>query len=192
MRTLKWLLLVVLLALLAAFTAVWTGMYDVAADVPHRESTRAVLEYARERSIARRAVELTVPRLDDPALIATGAEHYAAMCTGCHLAPGLPETELRQGLNPQPPDLTRAGVARDPQRSFWIIKHGLKMTGMPAWGATHDDASIWGLVAFVQQLPELSPQAYAELTGPPSAGPGEETSPAPHDHDSHDHSTHRH
>jgi hypothetical protein len=92
-----------------------------------------------------------------------GAEHYAEMCTGCHLAPGMKDTEIRAGLYPRPPNLVEHGAHRKPAEMFWIIKHGLKMTGMPAWGVTHDDQGIWGIVAFLQKLPDLSPQQYEEL-----------------------------
>ncbi len=65
-------------------------------------------------------------------------------------------------MYPQPPDLSK--VKRDPAQTFWIIKHGIKMSGMPAWGATHDDARIWAMVAFLQQLPRLTPEQYQILT----------------------------
>jgi mono/diheme cytochrome c family protein len=189
MRTFIWLMALVLLVALVGLTLVWNGSYDVGADSPHRGYTRALLEYARERSIDRRSRGIDVPQLDDPALIAAGAEHYAAMCTGCHLAPGVTGSELREGLNPMPPDLTQQRAARDPGRTFWIVKHGVKMTGMPAWGVTHDDASLWGIVAFVEQLPQMTPDRYAQLTAPPAGEPaagGAERPPA------HDHSTHKH
>jgi hypothetical protein len=127
-----------------------------------------VLATVRERSIAVRAADLTVPNLADPALIGLGAEHYAAMCTGCHLAPGTGDNEMRQGLYPKPPNLTEPRD-RSPAQSFWIIKHGLKMSGMPAWGVSHDDESLWGLVAFLQQLPALDAAGYAALTAAPGA-----------------------
>jgi mono/diheme cytochrome c family protein len=84
------------------------------------------------------------------------------MCTGCHLAPGLPENEMRPGLNPKPPLLAH-GAPGDPAEEFWIVKHGIKMTAMPAWGRTHSDAEMWNIVAFLQLLPKLSPQQYRAL-----------------------------
>jgi hypothetical protein len=54
---------------------------------------------------------------------------------------------------------------RSPAEQFWIIKHGLKMTGMPAWGRTHDDESLWAIVAFLRQLPNLNVDQYRALTG---------------------------
>jgi hypothetical protein len=100
-----------------------------------------------------------------------------------HRAAGVGDNEMRQGLNPKPPSLT---VRRDrsPAQSFWIIKHGLKMSGMPAWGVTHHDEAIWGQVAFVQQLPTMDAATYAALT----ADAGE----TDHDHDEHELAEHEH
>jgi hypothetical protein len=84
------------------------------------------------------------------------------MCVDCHLAPGAKQSDIREGLYPQPPDLTEHADA-SPAEMFWVIKHGIKMSAMPAWGKTHDDGSIWGLVAFVQKLPELTPDQYRGL-----------------------------
>jgi len=83
------------------------------------------------------------------------------MCTGCHLAPGMGDSEIRPGLYPQPPNLSQEPV--DPSEAFWVIKHGIKMSAMPAWGRTHDDATIWDMVAFVQQLPHLTPAQYRDI-----------------------------
>jgi mono/diheme cytochrome c family protein len=124
------------------------------------------MQLVRDRSIAVRIKDVQVPPLDDPELVADGAEHYAAMCVDCHLAPGDEQSEMREGLYPQPPDLTKhvdAGAAE----KFWIIKHGIKMSAMPAWGKTHDDRSIWSLVAFLQRLPELTPEQYRGLVDTP-------------------------
>ena len=146
----------------SAFAFVYAGIYDVAADAPHAAITNMLMETVRSRSIATRAKDIQPPPLDDAKMIATGAEHYAAMCSGCHLAPDEKESEIRTGLYPKPPDLTKH-VHASPAEAFWVIKHGIKMSGMPAWGKTHDDASIWGLVAFLQKLPGLSPAQYLAL-----------------------------
>jgi len=133
-----------IVAIIAYFVVAFTGTYQVGADVPHWGITRHAIDFLRDHTTERRAAEIKPPPLDDPALVKLGAEHYAEMCTGCHLAPGMGHSELRDGLYPQPPDLTR--FAPDPAEAFWIIKHGLKMTAMPAWGATHDDHTIWAMV----------------------------------------------
>ena len=152
------LLLIVLAALAAAL-----GAFDVAADRPDGALTRHFMAFARERSIDAHAEGIEVPKLDTPERIAEGAEHYSAMCIGCHLAPGMAENEMRPGLNPKPP-LLASRPAEDPAEQFWIVKHGIKMTGMPAWGPTHSDEEIWNIVAFLQKLPKLTSPQYRVLT----------------------------
>jgi mono/diheme cytochrome c family protein len=157
--------------------AVASGLYDIGADVPHTKLVTLLLEQLRDRSTKVHSRDIAVPNLDDPTMIAEGAEHYAAMCTGCHLAPGVTESEIRPGLYPEPPNLAVDGID-DPKEAFWIIKHGIKMSGMPAWGRTHDDGAIWNIVAFVSKMPSMTPAAYRALAG---AGGGE--NPHADDHD---------
>ncbi|SEQ37768.1 Cytochrome C oxidase, cbb3-type, subunit III [Azotobacter beijerinckii] len=142
---------------------VYSGLIEVGADVPHSAPVHAVLETLRERSIAVRAEDIQVPSLGDEALIRAGAGNYDAMCVGCHLAPGLGETELSRGLYPAPPNLSRVGSGGNPAGAFWVIKHGIKSSAMPAWGRSMADQHIWELVAFVERLPSLDAEAYRSL-----------------------------
>ena len=162
------------IGVVAAAGFVWSGVYNVGADDPHTRPVYALMESLRERSIAVRAGKLQVPDLSDPARIAQGAGNYDAMCTGCHLSPGVAETELSKGLYPAPPNLTRASV--EAAEAFWVVKHGVKASGMPAWGKSMDDTYLWNMVAFLQQLPSLDAQEYRELvarSGGHSHGGGE-------------------
>ena len=84
------------------------------------------------------------------------------MCSLCHLAPGMKRTEISRGLYPRAPELRRKSDLT-PAEQFWVVKHGLKMTGMPAWGVTHDDELLWDVVAFLQKLPELTADQYQTL-----------------------------
>ena len=160
-KTVSWVVGALLVVVLAAAAFVWSGVYDVGADDTHTAPVHAILELLRDRSIAVRTSELDVPDMDDEARITQGAGNYAAMCTGCHLAPGMTGTEMSRGLSPAPPDLTRQTV--DPAKAFWVIKHGIKASGMPAWGRSMDDAYIWNMVAFLQVLPRLDPAGYQAL-----------------------------
>lgn len=149
-------------ALLVVAGFIWSGVYDVGADDPHWRSTHALLQWVRQRSIATRAGELQVPAdLGSPARIRQGAGNYAAMCTECHLAPGMPETETKRGLYPAPPELAKQRI--EPAQAFWVIKHGIKASGMPAWGRSMQDEYIWNLAAFVQALPALNARQYRAL-----------------------------
>ncbi|MGY4524370.1 c-type cytochrome [Pseudomonas sp. TE21394] len=147
----------------AALGAAYSGLVNVGADDPHFPAVHAFLAMARDRSIAVRARDIVVPDLQDQALIRTGAGNYNAMCIGCHLAPGVEKTELSQALYPSPPNLATGGIDGDPAAAFWIIKHGIKATGMPAWGKSMGDEYIWGIVAFLDQLPKLDAQQYSAL-----------------------------
>jgi len=168
MKRAAWIVAILVVVGVAALGWACLGQYNVAADVPHWGLTSRTLALLRDRSIAAGAADLTVPDLADRDLIAQGAEHYSAMCTGCHLAPGVTTSELRQGLYPAPPDFG-AGISLRPAEAFWVIKHGIKMSAMPAWGSTHDDEAIWAIVAFLQQLPTLDANEYSALTGEPDA-----------------------
>jgi mono/diheme cytochrome c family protein len=152
------------MALLAAgaIAFVGVGIYDIGADDHHTKVVLAIIEQLRERSIITRARGIVVPNLADPEKIAAGARRYAALGTQCHLAPGVSKSTLRTGLYPHPPNLAQEGVP-DAQHTFWVIKHGIKMSAMPAWGKTQDDAEIWGLVAFIRQRPEMTPESYKRL-----------------------------
>jgi len=174
------LLLVALVAVACAF--VWFGVYDIGADAPHTRPVFVLMEALRDRSVEVRARGLTPPPdLQDPRRVLAGAGHYSAMCTGCHLAPGMTDSEIRPGLYPQPPNLSRQSV--DASEAFWVIKHGIKMSAMPAWGRTHDDATIWDMVAFVQQLPHLTAAQYRDIV---ARAPPDEDDAAHDDAQAHD------
>ena len=153
---------VVLLIVIAAFGGIFicTGVYNIGADAPHSRIVYSLLESLRDNSIARGARDIAVPHdLNDPKRIAAGAGLYQEMCTGCHLGPGLERTELSQGLYPAAPELAK-GDDLSPAEQFWTIKHGVKLTAMPAWGKTHNDELIWDMVAFIRQLPKMGPEQY--------------------------------
>jgi mono/diheme cytochrome c family protein len=151
------------LATLVAAGILYSGLINVGADDPHLAPVYALLNMARERSIAIRARGIVVPDLGNEAQIREGAGNYDSMCVGCHLSPGMAPTELSRNLYPAPPSLVRLGVDGDPAKAFWIIKHGIKATGMPAWGKSMADEHIWALVAFIERLPQLDPQSYRAL-----------------------------
>lgn len=150
------------LPLVGAGIFAWSGAFNPAADDPHWGITYRVLDYTRTRGIVTRTGDIVAPDLEDPALIRAGAGNYAAMCVDCHLAPGMPEGEIQRGMYPAPPNLSSID-GLDPIETFWVIKHGVKMSGMPAWGKSMDNADIWGMTAFVRRLPGMSAETYAEL-----------------------------
>ncbi len=169
------------LLLLGVFAFVRAGIYNVGADDPHYPMTTSLLAQVRDASIEARARRLEAPQdLMSEERIIQGAGNYAAMCTQCHLAPGMGPTELSKGLYPAPPDLTKQTV--NAAEAFWVIKHGVKASGMPAWGSSMGDEYIWNMAAFIQRLPKLDAAQYQALVAKSdghSHGGGETT---PHDH----------
>ena len=139
---------------------VYTGFYNIGADAPHSKPVYWMIDQLRDRSIAVRSRNIVVPAsLMDVKRLQSGAGLYTEMCSGCHLAPGMEKTEISQGLYPSAPELFRE-PRHSAKEQFWIIKHGVKLTAMPAWGKTHSDELIWDMVAFVRQLPKMSAGQY--------------------------------
>jgi mono/diheme cytochrome c family protein len=174
---------VVMLVLLVAgaLAFIYSGVYDVAATSKDSALVRWALHTTMERSVERRVSQVQMPAnlsLSDPRVLDIGFEHYNEMCTVCHGAPGIQPEEAHYGLNPTPPDLIKHARDMSPRELFWIIKHGVKMTGMPAWGPTHSDDKIWAMVAFVKRLPDMTPADYHAMQ--------ERLAGAAHDND-HDH-----
>ena len=152
----------ILLIVISGFAGalLYAGVYNIGADAPHSKAVYMTLDKFRERAIKHHARNLVAPSdLGDPKRIASGAGLYSEMCTGCHLGPGLEKTEMSQGLYPPAPELAR-GTDHSAAEQFWIVKHGIKLSAMPAWGRSHSDKLIWDMVAFLGALPKLSPAQY--------------------------------
>ena len=163
MKTLK---IVVSLLAIAAILMVgfaYSGLYDVSASSPHSGIVDWLLSTTSDASVKRRAKEIQVPELGNDAMALAGVNDFDAMCTGCHGAPGQEPEATGQGLNPSAPDLAEAATELTPAELFWVTKNGIKMTGMPAWGATHDDDALWPVVAFMTTLPEMDAESYQAI-----------------------------
>ncbi|HQW07798.1 MAG TPA: c-type cytochrome [Steroidobacteraceae bacterium] len=174
--------LIIVIAALAAFA--WSGAYGIGADEPHSRPVSALLASVRDRAVRARAAKLVVPAdLSSEARIRQGAGNYDAMCATCHLSPGSSGSELNRGLYPAPPRLDAVKV--DAAQAFWVVKHGIKASGMPAWGKSMSDEYIWNMVAFVGALPGLDAGRYRTLVAE-SGGHSHDGEDAD-DHGDHDH-----
>ena len=142
---------------------VYTGLYDVGATSSHSAVTEWLLDTTMHQSVARRAEKIDVPGLTDRELQLAGINDFDAMCVECHTAPGAQPSAMAKGLNPAPPDLSESAAGLTASELFWVTKHGIKMTGMPAWGQTHSDKDLWAIVAFMQELPILNSDGYEAM-----------------------------
>ena len=156
------LLIIPVLLIVAVAAFLWSGSYNVAATVPHWRVTHWVLGKVRDQSIAAHSKGIIVPSLNNPKLVEAGFKDYHEMCRLCHGAPGYSRTEIAKGLYPSPPDMTKEEFAKAANSAelYWVIKNGIKMTGMPAFGPTHKEDDLWGIVAFLRHLPSLKPKEY--------------------------------
>lgn len=197
MNILKTLTIAVAIGVIAIVGYVYSGIYDVSAGSSHSGIANWLLSTTSHASVKRQAKAIEVPDLNDDALALAGVNDFSEMCAGCHGAPGREPGAIGQGLNPPPPDLAGAALEMSPAELFWVTKHGIRMTGMPAWGVTHDDAAIWPVVAFITKLPELDAVQYEDLLSQAKgmrhhsrdSGQSEDL---PKETETHDQSTHEH
>lgn len=165
--------------LVAAAVAAVGGAYAAASVVRRGFSARdepSAAERAVARAFRRWATPQAVRRVPNPVppgpeVLARARAHFADHCAGCHGNDGSGRTPVGQRLYPRAPDMRGAGTQRlTDGEIFSIIRNGVRMTGMPAWGdgTPKDDVGTWELVHFVRHLPRLTP---GEVAGMESLNP---------------------
>jgi cytochrome c553 len=137
-----------------------SGLYSVAASRGHWAIFEWFLSFGMRRSVVTHALPITAPPLDDPDMIRLGAGHYENACVMCHGAPGKNPSAFLQKALPDPPSLVHAVKDWTPEQIFWIVKHGIKYTGMPGWTSLGREDEVWAVVSFLRELPKLSPEQY--------------------------------
>lgn len=177
-RKRRWIKIAMLFAGFGAILAVGgflvsaLGIIPIKASSGHWPITEWFLKFSMHRSISTHSLGLKVPPLDDPALVLRGAGAYETGCRPCHGDPSLPNPRVARNLLPPPPYLPPVISDWNPKELFYITKHGVKFTGMPAWPAQQRDDEVWALVAFLLAFPELDAREYRQLVhgGAPQAG----------------------
>ncbi|MCW8193852.1 c-type cytochrome [Proteobacteria bacterium 005FR1] len=168
------LLTLVALAAIGAAIGLWviySGAYNVAATEPHTAFGRWILHTTMENSVRERAEQIDVPELTAE-MADRGFDHFDSHCKVCHGAPGVEPAPIGRGLRPEPPALSDAVTEWQPSELFWIVEHGIQMTGMPAWGQVYSDDEIWDLVAFTVRLPYMSESEYRDYQQADQPQPG--------------------
>jgi mono/diheme cytochrome c family protein len=151
--------------ILLGLVIAYTGSYNIAATEEHASITRWAFNTALHQSVDRHAAAITVPEHFTPEMIAVGALEYKQMCEHCHAGPGVERASWASAMRPRPPHLAEAASEWKLAEVFWLARHGVKMTGMPAFGPTHDDRTLWNIAAFVKKLPAMAPEEYAAFDG---------------------------
>jgi mono/diheme cytochrome c family protein len=162
-RALRCIGAVVLVFAVGAAAFVWSGIYDVSATDQHFWPTYWTIRAGMERAVAVRARRIEVPPLDDARRVRRGVGLYREHCLRCHGAPGVAPEPFALGLLPVPENLAHVATSWSAAEIYWTVRNGLKMTAMPAWQYRLGDDEMWDVVAFVKQMPSLSPDEYERL-----------------------------
>jgi cytochrome c553 len=142
----------------------WSGLYSVAASRGHWAVVEWFLRFGMRNSVETHALPIAPPDdLADVNLVRLGAGHFHSGCAYCHGAPGQAVNPIAQHMLPEPPSLSQAATEWKPRELFWIVKHGIKYTGMPGWAARERDDEVWAAVAFLRQLPAMTTEQYRNL-----------------------------
>jgi mono/diheme cytochrome c family protein len=158
---------------------VWGSLYNVSATAQHTQPVYSLLETAMRQSVRLRARGIEPPKLDDEGLAVRGAACYRDKCVQCHGAPGVAQGDIGKSMQPLPGPLVDARQRWNARELYWVTKNGIKMSGMPAWEYRLSDQDLWALVAFLERLPDMTPQQYAEASAPMApSGQGAPTGPA--------------
>jgi cytochrome c553 len=165
-------------ALLAALLAVGgfmlaaSGVIPIAASSGHFRITAWLLHFTMRRSVATHTLGDELPELDEPSLVLKGAGQYESACSPCHGRPGGRLPRVPRAMTPPPPPLGPGLTDKwDREELFYIVKHGIKFTGMPGWPTQQRDDEVRAMVAFLQTLPELDAEGYRRLVHGDAAAP---------------------
>lgn len=145
-----------------------SGIVPIRASSGHWAITRWLLDFASDRSIGLHSSGVSIPEdVNDRSLI-LGAATYDTNCRWCHGAPGFPMPTPATQMTPSPPRLAEAIDRWDDGELFYLLKHGIKFAGMPAWAAKHRDDEIWPVVRFLRAQQDLSADRYQRWVAPPT------------------------
>jgi cytochrome c553 len=153
------------LVVVGGFLTIWSGVYSVAASRGHWPGFELLLKFAMRSSVRTHAFAIDVPPLGDADQLRRGAAHFQQGCAFCHGSPAGPSMLVVRGTLPEPPDLTPLVPTWQANELFWIVRNGLKYTGMPAWPALQREDEVWDVVTFLRALPTMTPERYRELAG---------------------------
>ncbi len=153
---------------LAGLLFAWSGLFNTSASSGHWAISNWFLHWTMRNSVRTHTL-LEAPRnpIATDGQLVSAAGHFAAACATCHGAPGQRPSPVMQRATPHAPDLT-TGETKEKWTDaelFYILKHGVKFTGMPAWGAEGRDDEVRRMVAFVRRLPGMTAAQYRALSG---------------------------
>lgn len=147
---------------LGSFAFVKSGIYNVGASKPHTTLTEWITHDTMIHSVRRHAKGVAPPMRFAADQVTAGFCSYETHCVACHGAAGVARQRWAGGMEPAPPYLLDINRRFTRPELFWIVKNGIKMTGMPSWKNEMSDGQIWNVVAWLQASAKLPPQTYVD------------------------------
>ncbi len=172
MRLLALVGVVAIAGALAAAGFFFGGFFDISSSWEDPAPVTKAIARVRDASIARRATDRPPADFAAPQRVQAGARIFATLgCANCHGAPGVKWQKFSEGMNPAPPDLKEEAGRLSPSEVFWVARNGIRMTGMPAFGAAASDEDLWSVAAFVKKLADVSEADFKAWTAEAGAAP---------------------
>jgi len=168
-------------------SVLYGGFYNIGATKSHFPQVYAVLERGLLQSVRFHARDVQVPpaiareaatppgapsaAYQASAQVVRGAGLYRDNCVVCHGAPAVAQGDIGKSMQPVPGPLSDSARRWRPNELYWITRHGIKMSGMPAWQYHLAEEDIWAVVGFLVALPSMTPKGYADITAQAGAQP---------------------
>lgn len=156
-------LALVVLGVVVGFAVLLSGSYSTAATKQHFGGTYKILDLGLHFSVRSGAAGLDAPELRGEDMIRQGSVCYRQHCEACHGAPGISRADAGKGMLPAPTSLTQTAMEWPATHLYYVTKHGIRMTGMPAWEFRMSDRGLWATVAFLKYMPQLDRAQYEQL-----------------------------
>jgi mono/diheme cytochrome c family protein len=169
MRAFFWgVFLTIVLILVGAYLVVKLGYINFAADQEAPAIERHIAMVASDASMERRAPAIQNPLTPTEDTLVAGAKLYRDNCAGCHGGSANPDAAMGHAFNPPAPQFMSDSADMADNENFYIIQHGIRWTGMPAWKSKFNDTQVWQLVTFLKKMDKLPPSAEKEIRQPAS------------------------
>jgi mono/diheme cytochrome c family protein len=162
--------LMLVILLLSGLAVMRLGLMPVNADGTHSSLEARIMPQVLHASIASHASGVMNPISVNEENLKAGASTYKAMCARCHSTPGGNLSVYGQSFYPPAPQLLGGMSNYTDSQLFWTIKHGIRNTGMPAWGNMLSDDEIWQIVSLLKNSQDLPPSVEAEWSAPKNRG----------------------
>ncbi len=142
---------------LAAYCFVRFGFIDPRADIPEDTLEKTVAMPALDASVDRRAPELRNPVSASDENLVAGMRMYQTQCSSCHGDIGHKHGMLAEALYPRPPQFMEDAPDMPENQNYYILQHGIRLSGMPTWKQTYNEHQLWQITTFLSHMDKLPP-----------------------------------